>query len=252
MWSIFKKRADEVVKLPNHIFLYGIVLTALGVFLSLGSATRLYELREFFPLRLPEQVNEFILNYVPFIFGVFITTVAALAGLIVGLNWIFNGFKIVARIKMLLARPGDYYRPEAVSLGLKEGRLKSYDRSPSLIFYFLGRIWSNAAYISEIPGHIVKMNVRFIWKAVACAIVVHFLFQFLRLAPAYLAGLGLGAGYVLPSPAAFYNLLAIVCVLRLIIAFSLIPLKKPGASREMDSMIVEGKGHPSVFFSILE
>ncbi|MCG8377175.1 MAG: hypothetical protein MI702_11915, partial [Chlorobiales bacterium] len=42
------------------------------------------------------------------------------------------------------------------------------------------------------------------------------------------------------------------CLFKLIIAFSLIPIKKPGAAREMDSMIVEGKGHPSVFFAIME
>jgi len=42
------------------------------------------------------------------------------------------------------------------------------------------------------------------------------------------------------------------CIFKLIIAFSLIPLKKPGAAREMDSMIVEGRGHPSLFFSLLE
>ena len=55
-----------------------------------------------------------------------------------------------------------------------------------------------------------------------------------------------------PSPYPFYNLLAAVCVLRILIALSLTPLRKPVVGREMDSMIVEGRGHPSVFFSILE
>ncbi len=252
MLSFLSGRSGDTVKLPNHTFLYGVILTTLGVLVSMGSLTRLYELREFFPLRLPEQVNEFILSYVPFILGTFITTVAALAGLIVGLNWVFGGMREISHLRVLLRVPGDYYRPENVSLGLKEGRLRSYDRSPSLIFFILGRLWSNARYIAEIPGEIVRRNIRFIWKAVALGIAVHFVFRLLELLPPYLAEIGVGSGYVVPSPAPFYNLLIVACVLKFLITLSLVPLRKPGAGREMDSMIVEGKGHPSVFFAILE
>ncbi len=252
MFSKLKRKSSDAIKLPNQTLLYGIILTALGTLVTMGSGTRLYELREFFPLRLPEQVDQFILSYIPFILGTFITTVAALAGLIVGINWTFGGLRQMSHLRLPLRWPGDYYRSESVSLGLKEGRLRSYERAPSLIFYILGKLWSNAAYISEIPGRIVRWNVRFVWKALAIGIVVHFLFKALELVPPYLAGLGLGAGYVIPSPMPFYNLLAVVCALKLMIAFSLIPLKKPGATREMDSMIVEGKGHPSVFFAMLE
>jgi len=197
-------------------------------------------------------VNEFILNYIPFILGTFITTVAALAGLIVGVNWLLGGLREMSRFSVSLTWPGDYYRPESVSLGLKEGKLRSYDRSPSLIFYLLGRVWTNARFISEIPGEIVRWNLRFIWKALAMGIVIHFLFRLMESLPPYLSGLGLGTGYVIPSPTPFYNLLIAVCALRLAIAFSLIPLRKPTVGREMDSMIVEGRGHPSVFFAILE
>ena len=252
MLSFLSGRSSDTVKLPNHTFLYGVILGTLGVLVTLGSVTRLYELREFFPLRLPEQVNEFILSYVPFILGTFITTVAALAGLIVGLNWVFGGLREMSRLRILLRLPGDYYRPENVSLGLKEGRLRSYDRAPSLVFFVLGRLWSNARYIAEIPGEIARRNMRFIWKAVAMGIAIHFIFKLLELLPPYLAGMGLGAGYVVPSPTPFYNLLIVVCVLKFMITLSLIPLKKPGAGREMDSMIVEGRGHPSVFFAVVE
>ena len=252
MLAFRSRRASQSIKLPNHTVVYGIVLTAVGIFITLGAFTRLYELREFFPLRLPDQVNEFILNYVPFIVGVFVTTVASCAGAIVGLNWLFNGFRHMSRLRVSMNQPGEYYRPETVSFGLKEGKLQSYDHAPSLIFYIIGKIWSNARYISEIPGQIVRLNVRFIWKAVAMAIVIHFSFKVLELVPPYLASIGLGVGYVLPSPTPFYKLLLVVCVLKFIIALSLIPLRKPGASREMDSMIVEGTGHPSVFFAILE
>jgi hypothetical protein len=252
MLSFIKGRSADIIKLPNHILLYGIIITALGILVGLGSATRLLELREFFPLRLPEQVNEFILTYIPFIFGTFITTVAAMAGFIVGINWIFGGFRIVSKIKMPFRSPGDYYRPEAASAGLKDGKLTSYDKAPSLLFYFLGKVWTNARYISEIPGYIIKQNIRFVWKAIAAGIIIHFSFKALEILPSYLAYWGLGSGYVLPSPAPFYNLLIAVSILRLVIAFSLVPFKRPGASREMDSMIVEGKGHPSVFFAVLE
>lgn len=252
MFSLLSGRSSDTVKLPNHTMLYGIILTSLGVFVILGSLTRLYELREFFPLRLPEQVNEFILNYIPFILGTFITTVAAMAGVIVGMSWLFGGLRFMARLRLLVGCTGDYYRPESVSLGLKEGRLRSYDRAPSLVFFILGRLWSNARYIAEIPGEIIRRNFRFIWKAAFAGIIIHFLFKSLEYLPPYLEGLGLGTGYVLPSPNSFYNLLIAVCVFKFIISLSLIPLKKPGASREMDSMIVEGKGHPSVFFAILE
>ncbi len=252
MLALRSRRSGQSIKLPNHTVVYGIVLTSVGIFITLGAFTRLYELREFFPLRLPDQVNEFILNYVPFIVGVFVTTVASCAGVILGLNWLFNGLKHMSRLKIVMKSPGDYYRPETVSYGLKEGKLLSYDHAPSLIFWLIGKIWSNARYISEIPGEIVRWNVRFVWKAIAIAILIHFGFKVLELVPPYLTGLGLGAGYVLPSPTPFYKLLIVVCVLKFIIALSLIPLKKPGASREMDSMIVEGTGHPRVFFSVLE
>jgi hypothetical protein len=252
MFSIIKGKFGDAVKLPNHTLLYGIILAVLGALIILGSLTRIYELREFFPLRLPEQVNEFILNYVPFILGTFIPSVAALAGVIVGINWLCSGLKHMSKLRVALRWPGEYYRAETVSLGLKEGKLRSYDRAPSLIFFMLGRLWSNARYISEIPGQIVRWNFRFIWKALAIGIVIHFMFKSLDFLPMYLSGLGLGSGYVIPSPMPFYNLLIAACVLKLIIAFSLIPLKKPGASREMDSMIVEGRGHPSLFFSLLE
>lgn len=252
MFSKLSGRSSDTVKLPNHTLLYGIVIVAIGVLVTLGSLTRLYELREFFPLRLPDQVNDVILSYVPFILGTFITTVAALSGTIVGLNWIFTGFGHMSRLRVPLRYGGDYYRPENVSLGLKEGKILSYNSAPSLIFFMLSRVWSNARYISEIPGQIVRWNIRFIWKALAIGIFIHFLFKSLELLPPYLSGLGLGAGYVLPSPMPFYNLLIAVCVLKFLISLSLIPLKKPTIGREMDSMIVEGKGHPSVFFAILE
>ncbi len=251
MFSI-NTRTNDSVKLPNHTVLYGIILTALGILILMGSATRLYELREFFPLRLPEQVNEFILNYVPFILGIFVTTVAALAGLIVSINWIINGFRHLSRFRVPLKWAGDYYHPDNVSLGLKEGKLHSYEKSPSVIFLLVGRFWKNARFISEIPGEIARWNMRFIWKALFIGIVVHLLFRVLDLVPIYLSGLGLGTGYVVPSPFPLYNLLAVICVLRVLTALSLTPLKIPIVGREMDSMIVEGKGHPSVFFSILE
>jgi type IV secretory pathway VirB2 component (pilin) len=252
MLSFLSGRSNDTVKLPNHTFLYGVILATLGVLVALGSVTRLYELREFFPVNLPDHVSEFISSYIPFILGTFITTVAALAGLIVGLNWIFGGMREMSRLRIVLQHPGDYYRPENVSLGLKEGRLRSYDRAPSLIFFLLGRLWSNARYIAEIPGEIVRRNIRFIWKAAAMGIAIHFVFRLLNELPSYIAEVGIGSNYVVPSPTPFYNLLIAVCVLKFMLTLSLIPLKKPGASREMDSMIVEGKGHPSVFFAVLE
>ena len=134
MLAFRSRRLGNSIKLPNHTVVYGIVLTAVGIFISLGAFTRLYELREFFPLRLPDQVNEFILNYVPFIVGVFVTTVASCAGAIVGLNWLFTGFRHISRFRFTMNQPGEYYRPETVSYGLKDGKLKSYDHAPSLIF----------------------------------------------------------------------------------------------------------------------
>jgi hypothetical protein len=252
MLSRISGRSGETIKLPNHTLLYGMILATLGVLVSLGALTRLYELREFFPLRLPDQVNEFILNYVPFILGTFITTVAALAGLIVGINWLLNGLKEMGRLRIAIRWAGDYYQPDQVSLSLKEGRVRSYDRSPSLIFMILGRFWTNAKLISAIPGEIVRTNVRFLWKAILIGVAVFYLFNFLAWLPTYLEEWGLKTAFVLPSPVPFYNLLAVVCLFKLIIAFSLIPIKRPGAAREMDSMIVEGKGHPSVFFAIME
>ncbi len=95
---------------------------------------------------------------------------------------------------------------------MKEGKLRSYDRAPSLIFFLLGKVWSNARYISAIPGQIVRWNFRFIWKAVAIGIVIHFIFKSLDFLPLYLSGLGLGSGYVIPSPMPFYNLLIAACI----------------------------------------
>ncbi len=246
------ENAVDYVKLPNHTILYGLTLGALGLFLSMGAVTRLYELREFFPLRLPDQVSQVILDYIPFILGTFITTVAAIAGLIVGFNWLVNGLREVSCFRIRLKWAGEYLRPEAVSLGLKEGKIRSYERAPSLIFLILSRFWANARFISEIPAETVRRNVRFLWLAVIAGFIIHFGFRLLELVPPYLENLGLGSGYVVPSPGPFYNLLAMVCVFKLIIAVSLIPLRKPAAGREMDSMIVEGKGHPSVLFAVLE
>ncbi|MCL5126167.1 MAG: hypothetical protein M1511_17035 [Deltaproteobacteria bacterium] len=252
MFSLKLRRSSASVRIPNHTVLYGIVTAALGAFICLGAATRLYELKEFFPLRLPEQLNEFLLNYVPFMFGVFITTVAACAGIIVGLNWLFGGLRRIARMRVTFRDPKNFYRLNEVTEGLREGKITTYDSSPSLIFYVLGRVWSNARYISHIPGHIIKWNMKFIWKAIAVGIVIHFFFKILESAPSYLASLGFGGSYLLPSPYPFYKFLFIVCILKLFISVLLIPLKKPEAAREMDSMIVEGKGHPSLFFSIIE
>jgi len=252
MFSMRSRRSTNVAKLPNHSLVHGFILGTLGTLVALGATTRLYELREFFPLQLPRELNEYLLNYLPFILGTFLTTVAALAGLIVGVSWVVGALREVSRLRIPLRRAGDYYKPEVVSLGLKEGVIHSYDRPPSLVFALLGKVWSNARFISEIPGEIVRQNVRFIWKALFLGILVHFSFRALELLPPYLESWGLGAGYVIPSAVPFYNLLAIVCVIKLVIALSLIPLKRPSAAREMDSMIVEGKGHPSVFFAVLE
>ena len=242
----------DTVKVPNHTILYGIVLTTVGVLVVLGGMARLYELREFFPLRLPDQVNEFILNYIPFIVGTFVTSVAALAGVIVGLSWIFSGLGHVGRIRVTLGGAGDFYRPTMTSLAVKEGKIDSYKKPPTLLFWLLSIAWKNTKYLSEISRQIVKWNARFLWKMLALGIVIHFLFRAMELLPPYLASIGLGTGYVLPSPVPFYNLLIAACVCKVLISLSLVPLKKPVVGREMDSMIVEGRGHPSVFFAILE
>ncbi len=238
----------DTVKVPNHTILYGIVLTTVGVLVVLGGMARLYELREFFPLRLPDQVNEFILNYVPFIVGTFVTSVAALAGVIVGLSWIFSGLGHVGRIRVTLGGAGDFYRPTMTSLAVKEGKIDSYKKPPTLLFWLLSIAWKNTKYLSEISRQIVKWNARFLWKMLALGIVIHFLFRAMELLPPYLASIGLGTGYVLPSPVPFYNLLIAACICKVLISLSLVPLKKPVVGREMDSMIVEGRGHPSVFF----
>jgi hypothetical protein len=246
------KRSENIVKLPNHTILYGLILSVVGVFVTLGSATRLYELREFFPLRLPDQVNEYILHYMPFIIGTFITTAAALAGVIIGLNWMFSGFGYMSRLKAVVRVAGGYYRPEEVSAGLKDGKLLLCDHYPSLLFLLIGRLWANARYVSQISGEVVRWNMRFIWKAVFIGVAIHFIFKIPEAIPSQFVASGLFSGYVIPSPAPFYFLLLAVCALKLLIALSLIPLRRPSASREMDSMIVEGKGHPALFFSILE
>lgn len=251
--SLFRpKRSTNIVKLPNHTILYGLILSVVGVFVTLGSATRLYELREFFPLRLPDQVNEYILHYMPFIIGTFITTAAALAGVIIGLNWIFSGFRYMSRLKAIFRVAGGYYRPEEVSAGLKDGKLQLCDHYPSLLFLLIGRLWANARYVSQISGEVVRWNMRFIWKAVFIGVAIHFIFKIPEAIPSQFVASGLLSGYVIPSPAPFYFLLMAVCALKLLIALSLIPLRRPSASREMDSMIVEGKGHPALFFAVLE
>jgi hypothetical protein len=252
MLTLFSGRSSSTIKLPNHTLLYGIIMASLGTFVALGSVTRLYELREFFPIGLPEHVNELILSYIPFILGTFLTTVAALAGVIVGLNWLSTGLKEIFNPRLILTQVGDYYRPEDITLGLKEGRIRSYDQAPTLLFFIIGKLWSNAKYIAEIPREIVRRNTRFIWKAVAAGILIHFGFKLLDVVPVYLENMGLGTGYIAPSPRPFYNLLIAVCIFKFLITLSLIPLKRPHASREMDSMIVEGRGHPSVFFALLE
>ncbi|MFH0959027.1 MAG: hypothetical protein V1897_10030, partial [Pseudomonadota bacterium] len=230
MFSLKLRKSSASVKIPNHTMLYGIVVAALGSFITMGAAIRLYELKEFFPLRLPDQFNEFLLNYVPFMFGVFITTVAAGAGIIVGLNWLFGGLKRIFKLKLILQNPKEFYRLNDVTEGLREGKIITYESAPSMMFYFLGKIWSNAKYISQIPGHIIKWNTRFIWKVIAVGIVIHFLFKILQSAPDYLASLGLGTNYLLPSPYPFYKLLLVVCLLKMFISFLLIPLKKPQAA----------------------
>ncbi|MEW6350225.1 MAG: hypothetical protein AB1646_14255 [Thermodesulfobacteriota bacterium] len=248
----FTTHRSQTIRVPNHTLLYGIILATLGALIAMGSFTRLYELVEFFPLRLPERIHEYILSYVPFILGTFLTTVAAFAGLMVGINWFLGGIRELGTLRIPLERIGDYYQPQWVSLALKEGKIRSYDESPSLLFFLIGRIWANARYISQIPGEVVRCNLRFIWKAAFLGVGVHFLFRALELLPSRLEGMGFGEGLVIPSPVSFYNLLAIACGLKLVLALSLIPLKRPEAGREMDSMIVEGRGHPSVFFSLIE
>jgi len=252
MFPFSSARSKEVVKVPNHAIIYGLILWTLGALICLGSLTRLYELREFFPLQPLKEVNEYILDYIPFILGTFVTTVAALAALIVGLNWIMAAFREVSLVRIPVRRAGDYFRPQGVSLALKEGTMRSYARPPSLIFALLGKFWSGPAQIPAIPAEIIRMNLRFIWAAVIIAGAVHLFFRLLEFVPPYLDGLGLGTGYVIPSPAPFYNLLLLVCLFKTVIVLSLVPLRKSGAAREMDSMIVEGKGHPSMFFAILE
>ncbi len=252
---MFSKRSiagAETVRLPNHTILYGIVLSAVGILVILASLTRLYELREFFPLRLPDQVNEFILNYIPFILGTFVTTVAALAGTIVGLHWVISGLGHVSRVRVTLGGAGDFYRPENASLSVRDGKITSYKNPPTVMFWLVSKFWQNTRYLSEISRQIVKWNSRFVLKAFAFAVIIHFSFRALEFVPPYLTTLGLGTGYVLPSPLPFYNLLAAVCIGKILISLSLIPLKKPIVGREMDSMIVEGRGHPSIFFAILE
>jgi hypothetical protein len=128
----------------------------------------------------------------------------------------------------------------------------TYDRAPTFLFAIIGRFWSNAGYVSAIPGEMVRNSLSFIWRAIFIGICIYFTFLGLEALPITLNEWGLTGDIRIPSPNPFYRFLIFVCAVKLIIALSLIPLKKPGAGREMDSMIVEGKGHPSVFFAILE
>ncbi len=252
MLSGISGQTGQSLKLPNHTLLYGVILSALGALVALGAATRVVEFVEFFPLRLPQNANELISSYIPFILGTFITAVASIAGIMVGIGWFFNGIREIARLSVPMKRPGEFFEPERVSVGLKEGRVMTYDRAPTFLFSVIGRFWTNATYVSAIPGEMVRNSLSFIWRAIFIGICVYIVFSGLEALPLRLHEWGFSGDIHIPSPTPFYHFLIFVCIVKMIIAISLIPLKRPGAGREMDSMIVEGKGHPSVFFSILE
>ena len=252
----FKRVAGKVWFWANHEALVGLVLLAVGLYIGRDGYLKLRELwglfSGLFPLHLQEDIGERVLNSLPVITTVFVSTVSSVAAVLMGAAWAVTGFFEFVQRRGKTADTSALKDPALVAEIVRTGE-SQYWRGSVWPIRMVGRLWARARFISPVSFEMLGDLWRSCWRVFFIGILIFGVHYGLHLLPSLLERyLNLRVVLLIPSAKPLYFLLGFVLLVYALTALSLMPFRRGILERCTDVLAVKGQGDPHAFFALLE
>lgn len=251
-----KKFLGKIPLLTNGEALIGLVFVLAGILVARYGVLRLWslwlELSPHFPFSLPPDTAQWIQQSFPLIFNLFITTISSLCAVLIGAFWALGGLWQALESRKRPAGAPDFRFPELVAESLRTAQPRHWQKTPWLAS-LLSLVWPRARLMSPVSFEIFREVLASLWMIAFGAVVIYLVTFGLNMIPA------LAKQYfnhtitlVVPSARPLYSLLVLVAVLDLVIALTLVPMRRRPFTRRNAELPIWGWGSPQVFFALIE
>ena len=211
-----------------------------------------HQFQPIFPLALPGDVSQVILNSFPLILNTLINVVASACAVLMGCAWIFSGLIDTFRSFRNQIIPRDFEQPELAVEILRSAR-PAYWRNFSLLARVLARIRPQLRFMSPVTHEMFCDLVRGVTKIALLGILITIIVHFLDLIPRLIKNyFQLQINLSVPSAGPLYYLLILVIFAYIVMACSLIPFRELHYFRSSRTIQVRGTGHPLLFLALFE
>ncbi|HTY23341.1 MAG TPA: hypothetical protein VMC85_09440 [Desulfomonilaceae bacterium] len=241
--------------LKNGEALVGLVFLLAGIFVAIEAVSKLKALwflfSPYFPVSFQDHAGQRLLNFLPFIIGVFINLIGSICAVLIGIVWALSGLGEVFESWKQSPPSGDFKHPELVAEALRTGQGQHWQSSA--IIRMFAALWPRARLISPISHELLSLLLRSCVKTVFAGILIAVVFYIVQSAPGLLNRyLQFKVNFLVPSPKPLFLLLGFMILLYILIGFSLLPLQRAEFVRSSENVMVRGKGDPHLFFALLE
>ncbi len=236
--------------------LIGLSFLIIGILVGREGALKLVELWERFsphlPFSLPANLPDRIAVSFPTITKLFIVVVSSICAVIMGLLWVIVGLVDALRGFGREADAGDLGNPELVAESLESSTVRQWHAKP-LTARTLGLVWPAARSISPVSYGLFTSILGSLWKlAFWAALIAVIAYGLTRLPDGLERLFHRPFTLTVPDPHPLYVLLLIVAATDVILAATLLPLRKRPVDRNTTRIGVRGRVSPNVFFALLE
>lgn len=251
-----KRFLDNIPLVRNGQALLGIVFFLAGVVVTREGILKLRELwvefGRYFPLSLGGLALPKILEVLPLIVLVFIVFVSSVCGVLIGLLWALSGLVDLFRSWRQKVVSGDLKEPEVVAEAVRTAQAQ-YWRSSSWWVRAFVSLWPKARQMSPVSFEILGDVIGYLFKLSLLVLVVAVATHLLTLIPSLAQRfLQFPLTLTVPSASPLYVTLGAMMLANLLIAASLVPVRRKEFFRECETTVVKGSGSLSLFFALVE
>ena len=241
----FLKNGEALVGL---LFLLAGLLVAREGFLRLKALWVLFAPN--FPLSMQDYTGQRILTALPFLSGAFVSIIASICAILVGILWAGAGLGEAFGSWRNKPLPGVFKDPDAVAESL---RVSQAQHQQSSVIRALAALWPRARLVSPIAYELLSVLLRYCGKLVFAGVLIALVFYLLNAAPPLIARyLQFKISLVIPSAKPLYSLLLFMMLAYILIGVSLLPFRRQEFARTSETFAVVGTGDPHLFFALLE
>ncbi len=238
----------------NGEALVGLVLLLAGLFVIRDGFLKLKSLWFLFAPNFPVSMQEYtaqrILTALPFVFGSFVSIIASLCAILIGLLWAGTGLAEAFRSSRTRLAPGDFKYPDLIAESLRVSRPQH--RQPRAV-RVISALFPQAQLVSPVAYELFTNLMRYCAKLFFTGIVIGLAFYMLRVAPLLINRyFHMNFSWVVPSAKPLYLILGFIALGYILIGLSLVFVRREGFGRTAETFQVIGKGDPHLFFALLE